>query len=343
MAPHMTNKIRELLSMPRAEKFSISVALNGITFHNQNICGYRATGSKSVTLTHQAILLKKKKVSYGKAKKTGKKSMAVHTGHAAGYTDRGEDNLVPPGKVKKSRTLNKAVIRSRISALINSQKNRKSLYFWTVTFPEKLPDTTCSCALNSFLTTLRKQYKDFEYLWVAERQKNSTLHYHIAIPNYVSVVRANSIMQNVLKFYRKFKPDKALLIQLSEYNGVHISKNSKTGKAVNFAQAKKGRSLESYLTKYVTKNESESFTSLWHCSRLFSALVTKIWIKAAEFNKLGLKWNLNIDKTFVAEHFVWLPWIESPPELFRYMLQEINHAICLHKLYSNCSIMVGMN
>src|SRR5207245_2272494 len=119
----------------------------------------------------------------------------------------------------KSYSVNKPQVRQRLFGIRNSQKGKKHMYFWTVSFPEGTPDDVCYKAFNTWLTSLRKPQlgKDGksrlppmlkEYLWITERQDGkrapdkqptNTLHFHIAIPHYMDVSKANGMMRGTLK------------------------------------------------------------------------------------------------------------------------------------------------
>jgi len=76
-----------------------------------------------------------------------------------------DKNSIEPAPVaglieKKEReyTVNKREVRQRVLGYMNTQRGKKELYFWTVTFPENTPDELAYRMLNIWLTTLR-QYK----------------------------------------------------------------------------------------------------------------------------------------------------------------------------------------
>lgn len=280
---------------------------------------------------------------------------------------------------KKSYSVNKKEVRQRILSYINTAKGQKELYFWTITFPEGTPDDTCYQAFNTWLTTMRTPQKDKkgkelapmlrDYLWVAERQTGDrlkedkqptyTIHFHIAIPHFMLVGRANAVMKTILKNLAKKglmpgavstkkysysgAPTKKLtttnfLPCIAKYNGVHISR-SKTGKAINFALKRSSRALAGYLTKYITKNDAgvlgedgkelvPGFTHLaWHNSRGFSCLFTGIGFTLTEFRKKGFGMLLNRTRIFKMEFATFIPWLFGPPKEFLDHLFNLNSYI----------------
>ena len=271
---------------------------------------------------------------------------------------------------EKSYTVHKQRVRHRILAYINSQKGKKELYFWTVSFPEGSSDNACYQAFNTWLTTLRRPGKNKktgeklrpmlrEYLWVAERQlgekaapgKKPTLsvHFHIAIPHYMDVQKANSVMRTILKNLAKKgvipgsvcgkNGDSYYLPSIARYNGVDICKHKKTKRVINFAIKKGARALGHYLTKYVTKNDAgvadehghiaiPAFTHLaWHNSRGFSCLFTAVAFSITEFRKHAFGFFLNRTKARRMEFATFIPWLFGPPPLLMDHLYSLNSFI----------------
>jgi hypothetical protein len=283
----------------------------------------------------------------------------------------------------KAYTINKREVRQRILAYNNTSKGQKELYFWTVTFPEGTPDDICYQAFNTWLTALRapgrvkdgklidkngklvtkwKQVKAMlrDYLWIAERQlgerltvkkaATGTIHFHIAIPHFMNVTRANALMRGTLKNLAKkgLMPgavcngkngDQYYLPSIAKYNGVHISRNKKTGQIINFAVKRNSRALATYLTKYITKNNAgvpdetghiavPAFTHLaWHNSRGFSCLFTGITFTIAEFDALGLRPYLNKVRKFTMNFATFVPWLYGLPPVVHDHLFHLNSSV----------------
>lgn len=285
-------------------------------------------------------------------------------------TDSGK-NATNVAKVvrKKAYMINKREVRQRILAYINTQKGKKELYFWTVSFPEGTPDDVCYQAFNTWLTTLRNRQKDKfgklmppmlkEYLWIAERQLGQrsapgktptlTIHFHIAIPHYMNVPKANTAMRTILKNLAKkglmpgavcnARGERYYLPSIARYNGVDICKNRNTRRVINFAIKKGARALGNYLTKYVTKNNAgvadengntpiPGFTHLaWHNSRGFSCLFTAVTFTIAEFTKFGFRPFLNKVRQFHMEFATFIPWLFGPPPLLMEHFYQLNSYI----------------
>lgn len=262
---------------------------------------------------------------------------------------------------KKAYTVNKREVRQRILAYINTQKGKKHLYFWTVSFPEGTPDNIVYQIFNIWLTMLRKVGMLREYLWIAERQMGEriakpgklptyTIHFHIAIPHFMDVQRANAMMRGTLKTFAKRgampggvcdtrTKTTFFLPSVVKYNGVDICKHRTTKRIVNFAIKKGAKALATYLTKYVTKNNAglpdetgevtvPAFEHLaWHNSRGFSALFTGVTFTLTEFRNSGLAHFLNRVRVFKMNFAVFVPWLYGPPPKLEDHLYELNSYI----------------
>jgi len=213
-------------------------------------------------------------------------------------------NLNKIEKVKKSFKLNKKKIRQKIEAFSNLEQSKKTLYFWTITFPALTSDDECFKYLNNWLTKLRKANILHSYIWVSERQEIGTLHFHILINERISVVQANEYMKETLLNVFKKDPNHWQGYTPEKYNGIDIAKNRVTRKIANFADKKSKKSLKKYLTKYITKNETAFNRLVWHCSRDISALFTHVVVEPSEEKIIDLltsmAYNFSVIKTYFA-------------------------------------------
>lgn len=226
----------------------------------------------------------------------------------------------------RSYSVNKREVRQRILGYINTHRGKKELYFWTVTFPAGTSDNLCYRLFNIWLTKLRKVKMLREYIWIAERQpqKTKTIHFHIAIPHRMDVVRANAFMRESLFTFSRRKEIDFSQVQCHKYNGVDIAKNRDTKRVINFANKKGSRALSAYLTKYLTKND-EKFTHLaWHNSRGYSAIFTGVTFTIAEFQKHGFNYYLDRTNMKKLEFAVFIPWINGPPPIVEDHLFQLN-------------------
>lgn len=193
-------------------------------------------------------------------------------------------------KERKTFTLNKSKVKKKAWLYALCHESQKNLYFLTITFPEKTTDENAYKMMNSWLTNLRQRKIIGSYIWVAERQKNGTIHFHFLINQYIRVQTANSAMRSCLRTL--YKKDNSLIDKelISKYNGVHLSKN-KNGKVANLAKSKnKRKTIINYITKYITKNDTTFFNQVSCCSREVSAMKLKQIIDSTESDYFISKW-----------------------------------------------------
>lgn len=164
---------------------------------------------------------------------------------------------------KKGRSVNKKLATQRIWALFSLKASKKTLNFVTISFPLGLSDDIAYIALNTFLTRLRKDYKMKLYVWVAERQKNGTIHYHILIPQFLPVRLTNYKMAKILDHLIIKHNLTTLNFSKLKYNGVDVKEVKGNKKLV-----------AAYVCKYVTKSDAEFDHLAWFCSHSVSALFT---------------------------------------------------------------------
>lgn len=172
----------------------------------------------------------------------------------------------------RSYVLNKSKIRKKIVAYSHTKPAKKALYFYTVSFPLSLSDELAYKYFNIFLTRCRKSAGLESYLWVAERQQNSTLHFHFLTTNFMMVQKINGYMRASLLHGVEKKEFEYDIEKIQKYNGVDISKNRITRKVTNFAVGKGSKILSKYITKYITKNNTQMSRLPYHSSRDISQL-----------------------------------------------------------------------
>lgn len=255
-----------------------------------------------------------KKEKPGKWKQTG----VVNSNHSVNANienlPTGQSELLTNNSelsTKKSvRTykLKKSLVRQRLLSWVRTAKGKKEMFFWTITFPPCISDDIAYRAYNTWLTQLRKKKMLRTYLWIAERQKNSTIHFHIAIPHKMSAKEANKWMQITLRGLVDKGEINWTVAQAKRYNGVDIAKNRDTRKATNFARSSGTKPLARYLTKYVTKNDTEFTHYCWHCSRDFSALCLGCMMAYTELLRYKLALFADEDRARFGDYFCFVPW-----------------------------------
>jgi hypothetical protein len=225
------------------------------------------TGSSKHRVVEGELLTKKRKPNTStKLKKFKQKVKEIEESISAEEVKKDEKG--------KSYKLNKSKVRKKCNALGRLEKSKKFLAFYSISFPCGLTDETGYKIYNTWLTRCRRDCGLKTYLWIAERQKNGTIHFHLLTNDFMPIKKVNGFMASCLAS-EKIKGVEVLReITTEKYNGVDVKKVDKNRK-----------SLIGYLTKYITKNEIE-FTHLpWHCSRDVSRLFTTINFEESERDK----------------------------------------------------------
>lgn len=239
----------------------------------------------------------------------------------------------PDEKVKKLYGLRKTKIRNKILNFFNLNASKKFCAFYSISFPVEISDEIGYKCLNTWLTRCRKDLGLKSYLWVAERQKNGTLHFHLITHNYMQIRKANEFMKTAL--YTQFIKGNlnCKLKVIENYNGVDVDSlyNSKRNKVKGERLDKIAaqRKLSYYLTKYISKNETKSERLPWHCSRDISALF--ISINYADVTNLEIA-ELIADNpeavTTYNEEFFTMHYFKFVPDDFHFDdLTEVNNLI----------------
>jgi hypothetical protein len=176
------------------------------------------------------------------------------------------------------RKINKTKVKGKMIALFNLKCSSKFVAFYSVSFPIGISDNEAFLCMNYWLTCLRKRFNLNNYVWVTERQKNGTIHFHMLTNNYMPVKSINRCMAIIINNRVLTGNVNWGNSSLPKYNGVDVDsvydskRHKKTGKQLNPSELRQW--ISSYLTKYVTKN-NEIFEHLcWHCSRSVSQLFT---------------------------------------------------------------------
>ena len=181
---------------------------------------------------------------------------------------------------KRTLTMNKPKVRAKIIAFTRASMGSQKMKFITITFPVGLRDELCVQALNTWLTKLRGMSSTFDYLWVAERQGNGTLHFHLFTKTFFNIRAINFHMavaiKNIVDKYAKGQVN----FDMAKYNGVDV-------KVVN-----KLAHIVSYVTKYVTKVKELHYNRSWACSRLVSRLFTHVSLTSSQMSECVSKCKL---------------------------------------------------
>jgi hypothetical protein len=181
--------------------------------------------------------------------------------------------------VRKLSPRSKTKIRQKITAWSRTHrpKQNQDFYFVTITLTSKQrgDGKHYMAMLNNFMTRLRQVYGLKNYLYVNEIQKKKTqnLHTHIIIDQWLPVGMVNYMWCTILKnngytftHEGQTEPDPLFPIGKDGANPVDIDR----------IRSLKG--LQYYVTKYISKNESEVDCAIWNCSNNISRLFTSVKI-----------------------------------------------------------------
>ena len=173
-----------------------------------------------------------------------------------------------PKKEKKPRSMSKRTkskIRRKVLAFARIHKH---LSFVTLTFLNKIEEGLAVKILGKFLDNVTKRSKDFQYLWVAEKQTENkafenNIHFHLITNKYWKIDRWWNYW-----------------IELQQKHGVAPREaNFKPSSAfdVKSISGQNVKAIANYLTYYVTKNDGEFNCQIWNCSKKVSWLNTDMY------------------------------------------------------------------
>lgn len=299
----MTNQeITQLTKLSYTTEPTLALGINGVTQLKSTTFKSRFTGSKRFVVDRDGKLLPK-------IQQRSRYKKAITTEH------------------KRTYRINKTRVRNILLNFINAQKGTKQLYFITITFPCKTHDNLTYSLMNSWLTTLRKSAHLKSYLWIAERQRNYTIHFHIATATKLNIIYANSVMRNLLHFYIRKQKINWSHISAAIYNGVDLAKDRRTRRVTNFAATNSGKNLSGYLTKYISKSDTPFNRQAWQCSKDLSGYFTHVCITESEFQDKFLQYIDENECLIVSDFFNYFRWANSPPPEIRQLLCNINRTV----------------
>jgi hypothetical protein len=208
-------------------------------------------------------------------------------------------------------------IKEKMMAVYSASKNNFTLQTLTMVAP--CSDYEAVKCLNKYLTVLRKKNGLFNYVWVAEKQGNGNIHFHMIIDKRFEIDFINSLW--VCQQYNSGIINEEQKLKLYNDTGLTFKKLHKLGgenykivqKYLNPVDVKKVKTIDGmsqYLTNYVIKNESKLSCNIWHSNRNVSKLFTKQLISKKTFEKtcgnLNRTYNKKgrqyVNKTFVHQY-----------------------------------------
>lgn len=173
-------------------------------------------------------------------------------------------------KEVKLRTLSKRSKQKIKKKITCFSRCYKKLSFVTLTFLNKVTDEQAINILRKFIDNTKKRSKDFQYIWIVERQnKNDSFkgnpHFHMITNKYWDIKKywnywmELQIKNGVIPRDKNFRPSSAFDVKQLTSNNI--------------------RSIASYVTKYVTKNNDKFKCQVWNCSKKISLLYTDFYTK----------------------------------------------------------------
>jgi hypothetical protein len=167
--------------------------------------------------------------------------------------------------------------------------------FCTLTFIAPVQDNKGMDILNVWFATIKKRYGKFNYIWVAERQDNGNIHFHMIADKRFPIGYINSLwVKNQMEHgvinvtaVKKLRQDHnttfSKLHKDLKYNLVSQYLNP-----VDIKTVKTIDGISCYLTNYVTKNEGKFECAAWKSNNLVSKLFTNKIIDKKLFDKTGV-------------------------------------------------------
>lgn len=198
----------------------------------------------------------------------------------------------------------KSKVRDKFTALYRILGDEK--VFMTLTFIAEVADKKAVRILNFFLTKMRMGFKlKPHYVWTAEKQKNSNIHFHMVLNRRIPIHLFNAEWVMCQYKYGLVYKDFSLQDMQARYEAT-LKNEEPTAQAgtieeilnpLDVENIKHAYGLGYYLTKYVTKNSTEGLECLnWHCSRSVSRLFTRtVCTRSVYYSALSIK-NYRWDK-----------------------------------------------
>lgn len=187
---------------------------------------------------------------------------------------------------------------------------RTQITFCTLTLPAKQFHTDYEIKrdlLNRWNIEIKREIKSDTYLWVAEKQDNGNIHFHILYPKFIhwQTVRNkwNRILDDngYIALYREnqkefhsngFRLREDLTDKWSAENQYKayqngIACNWSNPNSTDIHSLEKIKNVGNYITKYLTKGNEELKIDgrLWSCSKNFQSLISADFIISNEVEK----------------------------------------------------------
>lgn len=186
--------------------------------------------------------------------------------------------------------INRTKVANKVIAFKNVLPSSVKLKFYSISFPFGMPDMAAKKALNIWLTVCRKYYNLVSYIWVAERQSNGTIHFHMVTNAWMNISVVNYSMACAISTVIRTEKLQTLKYRKRSYNGVDVE------------TVYNSSDLSKYITKYITKNKEEIIGMAWRSSQNISRIMTSIQIDYNQFQSVRNYINLVMSYTIDIEN-----------------------------------------
>ncbi len=317
-------KISSLLNQPATEKKDCKIGLNGVIWLRKGEYGSRIAGKHLTSENTPKTPLSKYQKQYIEQFKLTNNDLNYDPQNNRAITRVVSRSKTRSEKVKKLYSVNKRKVRARLQNFINTEQANNSMYFYSISFPTQISYQTAYRLLNSTLTVLRQSHNLHHYLWITERQKNGTIHFHLATFTYIKGRKVNEIVKKYLKHDIKNGNLNWSISAANKYNGVDIAKDRKTKIPTNFASKDKSRKIAGYLTKYVTKSTGGFERQAWNCSRSLAAVSDGICCNVEDIVKMFSIYDIKDNAVYANDWCMFFRWIDGTPDSVTELLYKIN-------------------
>lgn len=299
MLPHYRTK--KAIRLEYTQDACLSASLTGVTLLKSHQLQSRFSGSRKFTIDRRGCMIQKQKSTVRKKASTAEPK-------------------------KQQYQVNRRRVIQLLTNFTNAQKGKKQLFFYTISFNPSMTVPVAYKCLNSWLTSLRQAFGLKNYLWVAEYQRNGTIHFHLAIKEFLPITAVNNLMKKLLHYYIRNGELKWNHYACSKYNGVHIAKDANSKKVTNFAGNGKAKALAGYLAKYIGKGKETFERQAWQASKSLTNMFTKYNLTYGEFED-HFMYQIDVENPLIeSDFYLFYRWIKAPPPEIVYMLKLVNES-----------------